>query len=42
MSEVAAKVPGGLEFKVLGQNGKFIEIQLRGTKTGFIEKSDVK
>jgi hypothetical protein len=41
-SEIAAKVPGGLEFKVIGQNGKFIEIQLRGTKTGFINKSDVK
>ena len=41
-SEISAKVPGGLEFKVLGQEGKFIQIQLRGTKTGFIEKSDVK
>lgn len=41
-SEISAKVPGGLEFKVLGQEGKFIKIQLRGTKTGFIDKSDVK
>lgn len=41
-SEVVAKVPGGLEFKVLGENGKFIEIQLMGSKTGFVDKSDVK
>lgn len=41
-SEITAKVPGGLEFKVLGQEGKFIEIQLRGAKTGFVAKSDVK
>ncbi len=41
-SEVVAKVPGGLEFKVLGEEGKFIEIQLRGSKTGYIPKSDVK
>jgi len=41
-SEIVAKVPGGLEFKVLGENGKFIEIQLMGSKTGFVDKSDVK
>ena len=41
-SEVVAKVPGGLEFKVLGAEGKFIEIQLRGSKTGYVPKSDVK
>ncbi|HDO27581.1 MAG TPA: hypothetical protein ENH02_05635 [Bacteroidetes bacterium] len=41
-SEVVAKVPGGLEFKVLGQEGKFIEIQLRGSKTGYVPKSNVK
>ncbi len=41
-SEVVAKVPGGLEFKVLGEKGKFIEIQLRGSKTGYVPKSDVK
>lgn len=41
-AEVVAKVPGGLEFKVLGQEGKFIEIQLRGSKTGYVPKSDVK
>jgi len=41
-SSVVAKVPGGLEFKVLDQEGRFIKIQLRGSKTGFIDKSDVK
>lgn len=41
-SQVIAKVPGGLEFKVLGEEGKFIKIQLRGTKTGYVPKSDVK
>ena len=41
-STVVAKVPGGLEFKVLGEEGKFIKIQLRGTKTGYVPKSDVK
>jgi len=41
-SEIVAKVPGGLEFKVLSENGKFLEIQLMGSKKGFIEKSDVK
>lgn len=41
-SQVVAKVPGGLEFKVLGEEGKFIKIQLRGTKTGYVPKSDVK
>ena len=41
-SEVAAKVPGGLEFKIIEQSGSFYKIQLRGTKTGFVHKSDVK
>lgn len=41
-SEVAAKVPGGLEFKVLEKQGDFYKVQLRGNKTGFIHKSDVK
>lgn len=41
-AEVVAKVPGGLEFKVLGEDGKYLQIQLMGSKTGFIEKSDVK
>ncbi len=41
-SEIAAKVPGGLEFKVIEDRGSFIKIQLRGTKTGFVHKSDVK
>ncbi len=41
-SQVIAKVPGGLEFKVVSENGAFYKIQLRGTKTGFIRKSDVK
>ena len=41
-SDIVAKVPGGLEFKVLSENGKFIEIQLMGSKTGFVDKSDVK
>jgi len=40
--EVVAKVPGGLEFKVIEKQGDFYKIQLRGTKTGFIHKSDVK
>jgi curli biogenesis system outer membrane secretion channel CsgG len=41
-SKVVAKVPGGLEFKVIEQKGKFYKIQLRGTKTGFVSKSDVR
>ncbi|MFA5418993.1 MAG: CsgG/HfaB family protein [Bacteroidales bacterium] len=40
--EVVAKVPGALEFKVIEKQGDFYKIQLRGTKTGFIHKSDVK
>jgi len=41
-SGVVAKVPGGLEFKVIEKQGNFYKIQLRGTKTGFVHKSDVK
>jgi curli biogenesis system outer membrane secretion channel CsgG len=41
-SDVVAKVPGGLEFKVLETQGDYYKIQLRGTKTGYIHKSDVK
>ncbi len=41
-ADIAAKVPGGLEFKVIEKRGSFYKIQLRGTKTGFIHKSDVK
>lgn len=41
-STVTAKVPGGLEFKVIEKNGSFYKIQLRGTKTGFVHKSNVK
>ncbi len=41
-SGVTAKVPGGLEFKVIEKSGSFYKIQLRGSKTGFIHKSDVK
>lgn len=41
-SSVIAKVPGGLEFKVLERNGAFYKIQLRGSKTGFVHKSNVK
>ncbi len=41
-SKVAAKVPGGLEFKVIEKSGQYYKIQLRGTKTGFVHKSDVK
>jgi tetratricopeptide (TPR) repeat protein len=41
-SDVAAKVPGGLNFTVIEESGEFYKIQLRGTKTGFIMKSDVK
>lgn len=41
-SNVAAKVPGGLEFTVIEESGDYYKIQLRGTKTGFVNKSDVK
>lgn len=41
-SKVVGKVPGGLEFKVVSESGAFYKIQLRGTKTGFIPKSEVK
>jgi len=41
-SKVVAKVPGALEFKVIEQSGKFYKVQLRGSKTGFVHKSDVK
>lgn len=41
-SKIIAKVPGGLEFKVIEKKGSFYKIQLRGTKTGFVNKSDVK
>jgi len=41
-SDVVAKVPGGLEFVVLEKQGDYYKIQLRGTKTGYIHKSDVK
>ncbi len=41
-TDIAAKVPGGLEFKVIEKQGDFFKIQLRGTKTGFVHKSDVK
>jgi curli biogenesis system outer membrane secretion channel CsgG len=41
-SQVVAKVPGGLNFKVIKKDGNFYKIQLRGTKTGFVHKGDVK
>ena len=41
-SSVVAKVPGELEFNVIKKSGPFYKIQLRGTKTGFVHKSDVK
>ncbi|MCF6169752.1 MAG: CsgG/HfaB family protein [Bacteroidales bacterium] len=41
-SPVVAKVPGGLEFKVIKEHSKFYEIQLRGSKVGFLAKSDAK
>ncbi|NQU31763.1 MAG: hypothetical protein HQ521_00875 [Bacteroidetes bacterium] len=41
-SSVVAKVPGELEFNVIKKSGQFYKIQLRGTKTGFVHKSDVK
>jgi curli biogenesis system outer membrane secretion channel CsgG len=41
-SEVVAKVPGGLEFMVIEKNGQYYKVQLRGTKTGYIHKSDLK
>lgn len=39
---VVAKVPGGLEFKVVKEHSKFFEIELRGGKIGFLAKSDAK
>jgi len=41
-SQVVAKVPGGLDFKVIKEHSKFYEIQLRGNKVGFLSKSDAK
>jgi len=41
-SQVVAKVPGGLDFKVIKEHAKFYEIQLRGNKVGFLAKSDAK
>jgi len=41
-SKVIAKVPGGLEFKIVEELPKFYEIQLRGTQTGFLYKKDAK
>ena len=41
-SKVIAKVPGGLEFKVVEKSADFYLVQLRGSQTGFIHKSDVK
>ncbi len=41
-SKIAAKVPGGLEFKIIEKSGAYYKIQLRGTKTGYVHKSDVK
>lgn len=41
-STVVAKVPGGLDFKVIKEYSKFYEIQLRGNKVGFLNKSDAK
>ena len=41
-ADIAAKIPGGLEFKVIEKQGDYYKIQLRGTKTGFVHKSDVK
>ena len=41
-STVVAKVPGGLDFKVIKEHAKFYEIQLRGSKIGFLNKSDAK
>ncbi len=41
-SKVVAKVPGELEFNVIEKSGQFYKIQLRGTKTGFVHKSDIK
>ena len=41
-STVVAKVPGGLDFKVIKEHSKFYEIQLRGSKVGFLAKTDTK
>ena len=41
-SEVVAKVPGGLELKLISKKGEFFKVQLRGNKTGFVHSDDVK
>jgi len=41
-SNIVAKIPGGLEFKVIGKSGAFYKVQLRGTKTAYIHKSNIK
>ncbi|OYT17852.1 MAG: hypothetical protein B7C24_00280 [Bacteroidetes bacterium 4572_77] len=41
-SEIVARVPGGLEFKIIEESGSFYKILLRGSKTGFVPKSSVK
>lgn len=40
-SKTIAKVPGGLEFKVSAEEGKWYRIILRGGKEGYIQKSYV-
>ncbi|MBN2614324.1 MAG: hypothetical protein JXR71_01405 [Bacteroidales bacterium] len=41
-SNIIARIPGGLEFKVVQKQSDFYKIQLRGNKTGFVHQSDVK
>lgn len=40
-SSVVTQVPGDLNFKVLGQQGDWYQIELLGGKTGFIHKNNV-
>jgi len=41
-AEVVAKIPGGIELKTIEESGNFIKVQLRGSQTGFVHKSDIK
>ena len=41
-SEVIAKIPGGIELKLIGKSGEFYKVQLRGNKTGFVHSGDIK
>lgn len=40
--DIAAQVPGGLEFEVLGKEGPFVKIKLATGDEGYIHQDDVK